>query len=151
MIYLRAVKDDDMQNLVDLWIRAWKTLPLGINFEGRRNWLPGHLAQLQASGSHLIGVDKNGEIFAFMTINPHTGWMDQMVVDPDFFGFGVAKMLADEAKRISPGFIELDVNKANERAIRFYRRQGFNIIGGGRSQNSGLDTHIMRWSATAPR
>ena len=41
------------------------------------------------------------------------------------FGAGVARELMREAKGLSPGFLQLDVNADNHRAVAFYEREGF--------------------------
>ena len=62
-------------------------------------------------------------------------------------GSGLASALIDEAKRLSPGVVELDVNEANERAVRFYEREGFDFVTRGTSEHSGLPTRRVRWRA----
>ena len=44
--------------------------------------------------------------------------------------------------------IELDVNEMNPRALRFYEREGFSVVGRGLNPQSGLPTLKMRWRAT---
>ena len=63
-------------------------------------------------------------------------------------GSGLARALIDEAKRRSPIVIELDVNEMNPRALRFYEREGFSVMGQGMNPQSGLPTLKMRWRAT---
>jgi len=58
-----------------------------------------------------------------------------------------ALALIDEAKRRSPGVVELEVNEANPRARRCYEREGFSVVGRGVSPHSGLPTLEMRWQA----
>ena len=40
-----------------------------------------------------------------------------------------ARILLAEAKRLSPGRLELHVNQDNARAIAFYRKHGFAVAG----------------------
>jgi len=60
-----------------------------------------------------------------------TGWLDQLCVHPNCFGAGAAQALIEAARRASPNGIRLDVNADNERARRFYEREGFTPIGAG--------------------
>jgi len=143
-VLLRAVPAHDLPRLTDLWVESWASLELDIDFEARRAWLPEHLQSLVAGGAALVGVYAP-ELAGFVTINPATGWLDQICVAPRHFGSGAALALMNEAKRLAHHRVELDVVEANPRAIRFYEREGFKTIGFGVSPRSGLKTRLMRW------
>ena len=87
----------------------------------------------------------DGVIEGFVTIDPKTGYLDQIVVAPEFWGSNVAAMLLDEAKRISPARIDLLVNKDNARAIAFYEKHGFALAGDDVNPVSGRPVYRMRW------
>jgi len=53
--------------------------------------------------------------------------------------------LIEEAARLSPAGLDLDVNTDNARAIRFYEKRGFVIGGGGVNPLSGKPVHRMSW------
>ena len=141
---LRAVPLEDLPRLTDMWVESWSSLGLEIDFEARRAWLPEHLQSLVAGGAALIGAYAPA-LAGFVTINPATGWLDQICVAPQYQGGGAALALMNEAKRLAHHFVELDVIEVNSRAIRFYEREGFKTIGFGVSPRSGLKTRLMRW------
>ena len=141
---LRAVPLEDLPRLTDMWVESWSSLDLNIDFEARRAWLPEHLQSLVAGGAAFIGAYAPA-LTGFVTINPATGWLDQICVAPQYQGGGAALALMNEAKRLAHHFVELDVIEANPRAIRFYEREGFKTIGFGVSPRSGLKTRLMRW------
>jgi putative acetyltransferase len=80
-----------------------------------------------------------------VTVDPKSKYLDQIVVRPEGWGSGVATSLLDEAKRLSPGGIELLVNKDNLRAIRFYEKNGFAYSGEGTNPVSGKVVNKMAW------
>jgi putative acetyltransferase len=82
-----------------------------------------------------------------VTIDPRSGALDQPCVTSAEHGPGLTMALIDEAKRRSPGVVELEVDEADPRARRFYERQGFRVVGQGVSPHSGLPTLKMRWRA----
>ena len=92
-------------------------------------------------------AEDNGRIAGFVVIDPGSGYLDQIAVAPDLWGTGVAKRLLDEAKRISPAHVALEVNQENARAIRFYERAGFVRAGEGVNPLSGRPTWRYSWKA----
>ena len=147
---LRDYVEADLPALVDLWVAAWRETGFPIDFDARRPWLDGHLRALFDGGvAIVVGLDAGTRPAGFVTVDPKTGYLDQLCVAPAERGSGLARTLLDEAKRRAPGFVELDVNEANERALRFYRREGFGAVARGTSALSGLPTLRMRWPARA--
>ena len=58
---------------------------------------------------------------------------------------GIASALLNEAMRISPAGLDLNVNKDNALAIRFYKKHGFVISGEALNWRSGAPVHKMSW------
>ncbi len=145
---VRPFELSDIDGVADLWVAAWKTTGLPIDFEARRDWLVGRLAELAKDGAAiLVGVDAQERPAGLVTVDPATGYVDQLCVAPDAFGGGLARALLDEAKRRAPGVLDLAVNVANPRARRFYEREGFVAVGVGTSALSGLPMLHLRWRA----
>ena len=143
---LRDFVETDLPTLIDLWVAAWSETGLGTDFDARRAWLKSHLRTLRAGGAEIIvGLDAGGKPAGFAGIDAKSGYLDQLCVAPAEGGSGLASALVDEAKRRSPRVIELDVNKTNARARRFYEREGFSVVGRGFNPQSGLPTLRMRW------
>ena len=146
---LREFAESDLAALIDLWAAAWTATGIAIDFEARRGWIRDCLAALRAGGAQIVvGLDASGKPAGFVTIDPKFGHLDQLCVAPAERGSGLARALVDEAKRRSPGSIELKVNEANPRALRFYEREGFEAVGRGVSSLSGWPTLTMRWRAS---
>ena len=146
---LRDFAEADLPALVDLWVAAWSETGLGVDFDARRAWLIGHLRDLRACCAEVVvGLDAAGKPAGFAAIDAKSGYLDQLCVAPSERGSGLALALIDEAKRRSPGLIDLDVNEMNPRARRFYEREGFSAVGRGLNPQSGLPTLKMRWRAT---
>jgi putative acetyltransferase len=137
---------DDHTELIELWLASWAATYPGIDFETRREWFSEHLCLLQTQGcTKLAARDQSGKLAGFVILNRVSGWLDQFAVHPDAFGTGVAGELMSEAKRLAPGYLQLDVNGDNSRAVAFYERQGFCRTGDGINPNSGARTLSMEW------
>jgi putative acetyltransferase len=147
---IRAEGACDGAELIELWLAAWTATYPGIDFETRRDWFGEHLSLLETQGcTTLAARDEAGKLAGFAIFNRVSGWLDQIAVHPDAFGAGIARGLMREAKRLSPGRLQLDVNADNVRALTFYEREGFRRTGEGINPNSGARTLSMEWRDAA--
>jgi putative acetyltransferase len=94
-------------------------------------------------------AEADGKMVGFVTVDPRSFDLDQIVVAPEVQGMGVAAALMTEAKRISPGGLDLYVNTDNLRAIQFYQKHGFVISGEALNWRSGAPVHKMSWRPPA--
>jgi putative acetyltransferase len=118
-----------------------------IDFASRLVWWYERWTKELAPNNAIRIAELDGRIAGFVVIDPRSGYFDQIVVAPEDWGTGVAKMLMDEAKRISPARISLEVNQGNARAIRFYERAGFECTGEGVNPLSGRPTLRYSWKS----
>ena len=127
-----------------LWQRTWQKTYPEIDFAGRLAWWRDHWRGLMPAATVVIAEAKN-EMIGFVTVDPGTLYLDQIVVAPEYWGKGLSSALIAEAKHVSPRGLDLDVNTDNARAIAFYQREGFVISGDGVNPLSGRPVHHMRW------
>jgi putative acetyltransferase len=140
-------RQQDVAELMEVWVASWRATYADIDFEARRDWFATHLAALEGAGALTLclRVGSPDEVKGFVVVDPATGWLDQICVHPDQFGEGAAEALMDAARRASPHGIRLDVNADNRRALRFYDREGFKLIGEGALSQSGRSTVVLEW------
>ncbi|HML07564.1 MAG TPA: GNAT family N-acetyltransferase [Xanthobacteraceae bacterium] len=146
---LRRYEAGDEDAAIALWQRAWQAAYPQIDFAARLDWWRERWRnELVPSAEILIAeasASKEHAMIGFVTVDPRTLYLDQIVVAPERWRAGVGAALIAEAKRLSPKGLDLDVNTDNERAIRFYERLGFSIAGAGVNPISGKPIHRMRW------
>jgi putative acetyltransferase len=144
-VTLRDLMEGDIPAVLDLWTAGWsKTLP-HIDFVARRPWMGERLREHLSDGASARIAEQDGELVGFVVVNSRTGYLDQIAVAPGAWGSGLARILLDEARRISPGGLGLHVNQDNPRAVRFYEREGFVRTGEGINPRSGLPIWEYRW------
>ena len=144
-LILRPYRTEDFEDAVALWMRAWQAAMPDIAFAKRLDWWR-HRWQHELVPNNTVTMAEIGERpEGFFVIDPKTGWLDQIVVEPVLWGHGVADRLIEEAKRVSPAGVRLDVNQTNGRAIRFYERAGFVRAGVGVNRLSGAATSLYEW------
>ena len=145
---VRVAESRDRPFLLDLWVAAWRLTMPQIDFEARRGWLDRHLDDSIASGNiTLVAAFGDSAPAGFLMVDPGRGYVDQLAVDPAHRGSGVADVLIAAAKDLCPAMLELDVNRDNVRALRFYARHGFSTIATGSNPHSGLPTLLLQWHA----
>jgi putative acetyltransferase len=142
---IRPMQPADLPETLDVWVAAWQAAYPAIDFNARRGWTIERIAELERTGSKSLVVLKGGRIVGAMVVNPHSGYLDQIVVATDCQGGGVADALLAEACRLSPAGLDLHVNQDNSRAIRFYERHGFVKSGEDVNPRSGAPIYNMCW------
>ena len=144
-VSLRRYAAADETAAIELWRRTWQAAYPGIDFAARLDWWRARWrGELVPSAEIMLAV-AGDELVGFVTVDPRTGYLDQIVVAPERWGSDIAAALLAEAKRVSPAGLDLDVNTDNERATRFYTKQGFVVSGPRTNPISGKPVHRMSW------
>ena len=144
-VWLRRYVPRDEDASVALWLRTWQAAYPDLDFAARLDWWRERWRNELLPVAEVVIAETSGTMIGFVTVDPVSHYLDQLVVAPEFWGFGVGKALIADAKRISPSGLALDVNTDNARAIGFYEACGFLITGGGTNALSGRPVHRMSW------
>ncbi len=142
---LRRYDAGDEAAAIALWLRSWHAAYPQLNFAARLDWWRQRWRTELVPAAEIVIAETDGELIGFVTIDPRTLYLDQLVVAPQHWGSSVAAALIAEAKHLSPAGLDLDVNTDNARAIRFYGREGFVVSGEGVNPVSGKPVHRMTW------
>jgi putative acetyltransferase len=142
---LRPYAPADEDAAIELWRRAWQLAYPQIDFSARLDWWRERWRHELVPVATIMVAEADEVLLGFVTVDPRTFDLDQIVVTPEVQGQGVASALIAEARRISPAGLDLHVNKDNVRAIRFYEKQGFVISGEAINWRSGAPVHKMSW------
>jgi putative acetyltransferase len=142
---LRPYRGTDEDTAVELWRRTWQLAYPAIDFASRLEWWRQRWRNELVPAAAITVAEANGQLIGFVTVDPRSLELDQIVVAPEAWGSDVAAALLAEAKRISPQGLDLHVNKDNARAIRFYEKHGFIVCGEAMNWRSGAPVHKMSW------
>ena len=120
-----------------------------VEFEDRRGWLFEEIEAWHDLGAKTFcALDAmSGHMRGFVTIDPQTKRVLQIVVAPEALGSGLAKTLLEQARTCAPARLEVVVAKDNGRALRFFEREGFRQIGSAQDGVSGDPAFVMEWRA----
>ena len=144
-IKLRPYTPTDEDAAIELWRRTWAHHFPHIDFNARVAWWRERWRQELVPVAHVVVAEIDGQLAGFVTVDPKTMYLDQIVVAPEHWGSDIASALLDEAKRLSQNGLDLLVNKDNVRAIRFYEKNGFSYAGEDQNPVSGIPVNRMRW------
>ena len=142
---LRPYRPDDEDAAIELWRRTWQLAYPRIDFTARLDWWRQRWRDELVPTATITMAEASGQLVGFVTVDPRTFELDQIVVAPEAWGMGVAAALIADAKRISPGGLYLYVNTDNARAISFYEKHGFAISAEAFNWRSGAPVHKMSW------
>jgi putative acetyltransferase len=151
-IVLRRYAATDEDAAIELWRRTWQKTYPDIDFAARVAWWRERWrAELVPTCAITVAEAGDGpvegpvQMIGFVTVDPATGYLDQLVVAPEGWGSELARELVDAAKEIAPAGLDLHVNQDNVRAIRFYEKHGFAISGKDVNPRSGKPLYRMSW------
>jgi len=141
---LRLYREDDEDAAIALWLETWQKAYPDIDFNARVTWWRERWRGELVPNASIVVAERAGTLAGFVTID-RKGYLDQLVVGPDYWGSELGNALIEEAKQLSPDHISLLVNTDNARAIRFYERNGFVHAGGDVNPTSGRPVQRMEW------
>jgi putative acetyltransferase len=146
-ITLRPYATADEDAAIELWRCTWQQHYPHLDFTKRLDWWRERWRNELVPAASIVMAETGGTLVGFVTADPKTMYLDQIVVAPEHWGSDIALKLLDEAKRISPQGLDLLVNKDNARAIRFYEKHGFIYAGEDKNPVSGIAVNRMAWRA----
>jgi GNAT superfamily N-acetyltransferase len=137
---LRRATGADAVAVADLYLRSFRAtydFPLAHTDDDVREWVRTRLVP-QMETWVALGTGAAGEgperVLGFATVEP--GWLEQLYVDPDHLGEGIGRQLLEKAKERQPDGLLLWTFQVNERARRFYERNGFTVVRFGDASNN---------------
>ena len=110
-ITLRPYSAADEDAAIELWRRTWQKHYPHLNFTERVPWWRERWRKELVPVARVMVAEDNGALIGFVTVDPETMYLDQIVVATEYWGSGVALTLLDEAKRLSPQGLELLVTR----------------------------------------
>jgi len=142
---LRPYLEADEETAIELWRRTWQIAYPRLDFTARLDWWRQRWRDELVPTATIAVAESAGQLVGFVTVDPKTLYLDQIVVAPEAWGTPIAGALLAEAKRLSPAGLDLAVNADNGRAIRFYGKQGFVVSGSDVNPRSGAPIRKMAW------
>jgi len=124
-IIIRSARPEEYDEVARLWMNSWVSTGL----EQASNFL---LANLRARVRHeiekgwsLFVADDRGVLAAMLALNLPENYLDQLFVAPGYQGKDLGRRLLAFTRQQLPDEIWLRCVRENEKAWRWYEREGF--------------------------
>ena len=122
---IRPARHDEYDEIARVWMNSWVSTGL----EEASNFL---LAKLRArvpleveKGWRLFVADDDGTIAAMLALHLPDAYLDQLFVAPEYQGQDIGRQLLAFTRQQLPDEIWLRCVRENEKAWRWYEREGF--------------------------
>ena len=122
---LRPARPEEYDEIARVWMNSWASTGL----EDASNFL---LAKLRArvpqevlKGWSLYVADDDGAIAAMLALHLPDLYLDQLFVAPEYQGRNIGRRLLAFTRQHLPDEIRLRCVRENEKAWRWYEREGF--------------------------
>ncbi len=142
---IRKAEANDYDEIARVWMDSWVSVGLESASEKLLAELRARVRQEIAGGWSLYVADDAGRIAAMLAIRLRDGYLDQLFVAPEYHGRGIGKMLLQFTRKNLPDEIWLRCAKPNEKAWRWYEREGFFLEKEEPHPDSGLMMRYYRW------
>ena len=122
---IRPARSDEYDAIARVWMNSWASTGI----EEASNFL---LAKLRAripieveKGWSLFVADDGGHLAAMLALHQPNMYLDQLFVAPEYQGQNLGRRLLAFTRQHLPDEIHLRCVRENEKAWRWYEREGF--------------------------
>ncbi|MBA2719864.1 MAG: GNAT family N-acetyltransferase [Chloroflexi bacterium] len=152
-IEIRRATADDAPAVSTVYLdsfHATYAFPLAHPDEQVREWIRAEILPAAATEAWVATDGPGGPIVGIIVVGPDV--LDQLYVAPDRLGQGIGRKLLERAKERSPDGLALFTFQVNDRARRFYERNGFvaTWFGDGSANEEGQPDVRYAWRPARP-
>ena len=145
---IRPARADEYDEVARVWMESWVSTGL----EEASNFLLANLrARVRkeiADGWSLYVADDNGALAAMLALHLEKHYLDQLFVAPGYQGRSVGRQLLAFTRTQLPDEIRLRCVRENEKAWRWYEREGFVFEKEAVEPMNGFMMKYYRWNRT---
>lgn len=139
---LRKMKDDDITMVMDIWLNVNRTA---------HSFIP--MTYWQEHSQMVFHAISSADVYVYETagtIKGFIGLQDTYIagifVQEMMQNKGIGKQLLDEVKK-KRTLLQLHVYEKNEKAIHFYKREGFSILAREFEEETKAYAYLLEWRA----
>lgn len=122
---IRPARPDEYDEVARAWMESWASTGLEAASESLLAGLRARVAIEIAKGWSLYIADDNGALAAMLALHLPDRYLDQLFVAPAYQGKSLGRRLLAFTRQLLPDEIWLRCVRGNEKAWRWYEREGF--------------------------
>ncbi|HZR75052.1 GNAT family N-acetyltransferase [Bradyrhizobium sp.] len=142
---IRPAQASEHEAIARLWMDSWVSTGLDTASDVLLNKLTARIPREIDGGWSLFVADDGRRLAAMLAINIPKKYLDQLFVAPEYQGRSIGRRLLAFTRTQLPGEISLRCALENEKAWRWYEREGFVFEHEDISPENGLTMKCYRW------
>jgi len=146
---IRLAQVDEYDEVARVWMESWVSTGFGTASDLLLAQLRARISAEVANGWSLYVADDNGRLAAMLALHVPNKHLDQLFVAPEYHGRNIGRMLLAFTRAQMPDEIWLRCVRENEKAWRWYERDGFMFENEDISPITGHAMKCYRWKKEA--
>ena len=142
---IRPARPDEYDEVARVWMNSWATVGIDAASDALLERLRARVRTDVANGWSLYVAEDNGRLVAMLALHVPHKHLDQLFVAPEYHGRSIGRMLLAFARRHLPDEMWLRCVRENEKAWRWYEREGFVFEKETVEPISGFTMKYYRW------
>jgi ribosomal protein S18 acetylase RimI-like enzyme len=122
---IRAARPDEYDEVARIWMESWVSTGLDTASEALLINLRSRVYQEVESGWSLFVADDGSRLAAMLAIDLPKMYLDMLFVAPEYQGRSIGRQLLAFTRTLLPDEISLRCVRENDKAWRWYEREGF--------------------------
>jgi GNAT superfamily N-acetyltransferase len=125
LLTIRAARTEEYDEIARVWMDSWVSTGLAQASDFLLAQLRARIPREVENGWSLFVADDRGTVAAMLALQLRKKYLDQLFVVPEYQGRGLGRTLLAYTRQCLPDEIELRCVRENEKAWRWYEREGF--------------------------
>jgi GNAT superfamily N-acetyltransferase len=146
---IRLARADEYDEVARIWMESWASAGIEAASDSLLAKLRARVPKEVERGWSLYVADDNGALAAMLALHLSDCYLDQLFVAPEYQGNGVGRQLLGFTRQLLPDEIWLRCVRENEKAWRWYEREGFVFEKEEVEPSNGFVMKYYRWKRPA--
>jgi len=148
-VIIRPARSDEYDQVARVWMASWVSTGLEDASDSLLEKLRARVPMEVGKGWSLYVADDNGVLAAMLALHVPECYLDQLFVAPEYQGNSLGRRLLAFTRQHLPNQIWLRCVRENEKAWRWYEREGFAFEKEQVESTSGRAMKYYRWRKSA--
>ena len=122
---IRPARADEYDAVAQLWMESWCSTGLDSPSDTLLAYLKARVPREIGDGWSLYLADDDGRLAAMLAVNVPKLYLDQLMIAPSYQGQSLGRRLLSFTRELLPDEIWLRCVRENDKAWRWYEREGF--------------------------